>query len=207
VYREFSWTTEGPANGRSGEGLADSIVDLVRQTEGVETICDLGCGNGYITTRLASLGYAMTGIDLSQSGLEIARTSNGNARYVEACIDGRLVSRLGNAFDLVLSSDVIEHLYRPSDLLEAAHSLLKPDGRLIVTTPYHGYVKNLVLAISGKMDGHFSALHDGGHIKFFSIKTLSQLMERCGFTGLHFTFYGRAPWLWKNMICSARKAH
>jgi len=49
-------------------------------------------------------------------------------------------------------------------------------------------------------------LHDGGHIKFFSTKTLSQLMESCGFTGLHFTFYGRAPWLWKNMICSARKA-
>jgi len=206
VYSEFTWATDGPANGRSGEGLADSIVELVTWTHGVETICDLGCGNGYITTRLASLGYAITGVDLSQSGLEIARTSNGNARYVKASIDGRLGSQLGNAFDLVLSSDVIEHLYRPSDLLEAAHSLLKPDGRLIVTTPYHGYVKNLVLAISGKMDAHFSALHDGGHIKFFSTKTLSQLMESCGFTGLHFTFYGRAPWLWKNMICSARKA-
>jgi len=207
AYSEFTWGTDGPANGCSGQGLADSIVELVNRTDGVETICDLGCGNGYITTRLASLGYAMTGVDLSQSGLEIARTGNGNARYVEACIDRRLVSQLGNAFDLVLSSDVIEHLYRPSDLLEAAHSVLKPGGRLLVTTPYHGYVKNLVLAISGKMDGHFSALHDGGHIKFFSIKTLSKLIESSGFTDLHFTFYGRAPWLWKNMICSAHKAH
>ena len=207
VYSEFTWTTDGPANGRSGEGLADAIIELVKRNEGVETICDLGCGNGYITTRLASVGYDVTGVDLSQSGLEIARNGNGNARYVEARIDERLGSRLGNEFDLVVSSDVIEHLYRPADLLEAAHVLLKPNGRLIVTTPYHGYVKNLVLAMCGKMDAHFSALHDGGHIKFFSVKTLSQLMQSCGFTPLRFTFYGRAPWLWKNMICSARKAN
>ena len=52
---------------------------------------------------------------------------------------------------------------------------------------------------------HFSALHDGGHIKFFSVNTLSQLIEVYGFTDLRYTFYGRAPWLWKNMICCARK--
>ena len=173
--------------------------------DGVKAICDLGCGNGYITTRLASLGYDLTGVDLSQSGLEIARNTNGNIRYVQASIDSLLSSRLGNHFDLVLSSDVIEHLYRPSDLLEAARSVLKTHGGLIIGTPYHGYLKNLALALTGKMDTHFSALHDGGHIKFFSIKTLSRLMQASGFDVLQFTFYGRAPWLWKNMICSARK--
>src|SRR5687767_1358104 len=89
--------------------------------------------------------------------------------------------------------------------LEAARSLLKPQGHILIGTPYHGYLKNLVLAATGKMDGHFSALHDGGHIKFFSVKTLSTLMRAHGFEDLSFTFYGRAPWLWKNMICHARK--
>jgi hypothetical protein len=108
-------------------------------------------------------------------------------------------------FDLVISSDVIEHLYRPSDLLEAAISTLNPAVTVLLGTPYHGYLKNLVLAATGKMDAHFSALHDGGHIKFFSVSTLSQLMRAHGFDDLSFTFYGRAPWLWKNMICHARK--
>ena len=106
---------------------------------------------------------------------------------------------------MVITSDVIEHLYRPADLLEAAASLLKPAGHIVVTTPYHGYLKNLALSITGKMDWHFSALDDGGHIKFFSVKTLSELLLRHGFCDLRFSFYGRAPFLWKNMICLARK--
>ncbi len=108
-------------------------------------------------------------------------------------------------FDLVVSSDVIEHLYRPSDLIEVARSLLHPQGRLLIGTPYHGYLKNLALSLTGKMDSHFPVLSDGGHIKFFSVETLSQLLKGHGFSELEFTYYGRTPWLWKNMICHARK--
>ena len=43
----------------------------------------------------------------------------------------------------------------------------------MLSTPYHGYLKNLALAVSGRMDRHFTALHVGGHIKFFSIETLT----------------------------------
>ena len=39
----------------------------------------------------------------------------------------------------MISSDVIEHLYRPSDLLEAAVTQLKPGGQILLGTPYHGY--------------------------------------------------------------------
>jgi hypothetical protein len=90
-------------------------------------------------------------------------------------------------------------------LIEAASSLLKPNGHLVIGTPYHGYLKNLVLSLTGKMDAHFSVLHDGGHIKFFSVATLSELLRSHNFTNLSFAFYGRAPWLWMNMICHARK--
>jgi len=202
---EFHWSTHGPANGISGEGLASRLITLVRSSKEVRKICDLGCGNGYLSGRLASLGYQVTGVDTSKSGIEIAGRNHPNVSFVKTLIDLRLESIIGANFDLVISSDVIEHLYRPADLLEAARSLLKPDGLLIVGTPYHGYMKNVVLALTGKMDAHFSALHDGGHIKFFSVKTLSELHRAYGFTNLQFTFYGRAPMLWKNMICLSRK--
>ncbi len=126
-------------------------------------------------------------------------------KFIEAMIDRELEQAAMQSFDLVISSDVIEHLYRPSDLLEAAFSLLRPGGHLLLGTPYHGYLKNLALAVTGRMDAHFSTLHDGGHIKFFSVKTLSQLLTTHSFEDLSFTYYGRAPWLWKNMICHARK--
>jgi 2-polyprenyl-3-methyl-5-hydroxy-6-metoxy-1,4-benzoquinol methylase len=202
AYTEFEWQTEAAGNGDSGEKLTRVFVELVKKLDSVRSICDLGCGNGHISGRLAQLGYDVTGIDASASGIQIARRTYPRVEFVHALIDRDL--SLGQ-FDLVISSDVIEHLYRPSDLLEAAVSQLKPNGQILLGTPYHGYFKNLVLAATGKMDAHFSALHDGGHIKFFSVNTLSKLMHGHGFDDLSFTFYGRAPWLWKNMICHARK--
>ena len=202
TYTEFEWQAEGAGNGESGEKLTRVFVELVKTLAGVTSICDLGCGNGHISGRLARLGYQVTGVDASPSGIAIGRRAYPEVGFVEALIDREL--SLG-PFDLVVSSDVIEHMYRPSDLVEAAHSLLKPGGQILLGTPYHGYLKNLVLAATGKMDAHFSVLHDGGHIKFFSVRTLSQLVSDHGFEDLHFTFYGRAPWLWKNMICHARK--
>src|ERR1044071_3925316 len=178
TYTEFEWRTNCAGNGESGEKLTRVFVDLVKKLEGVRSICDLGCGNGHITGRLAELGYQVTGVDASASGIAIARRAYPNVEFVEALIDRRL--RLGE-FDLVVSSDVIEHMYRPSDLLEAARALLKPSGQILLGTPYHGYLKNLALAATGRIDAHFSVLHDGGHIKFFSVSTLSQLLKRHGF--------------------------
>ena len=54
------------------------------------------------------------------------------------------------------------------------------------------------------MDGHFTTLWDGGHVKFFSVKTLSSLLESEDFTNLQFNFAGRLPYLWKSMLCSCK---
>ena len=213
AYLEFEWHDGGPANGESGAGLAGKVVDQVRRMPGVQSICDLGCGNGYIANRLAAFGYDIFGIDASKSGVAIARAQHersqhtGKVSFLESGIDRQTRSKNGLPLvDLVISSDVIEHLYRPAALLEAAEHLVKPGGKLLITTPYHGYLKNVALSLSGRMDNHFSALHDGGHIKFFSVKSLSELVNRYAFSDLSFSYYGRAPWLWKNMICQARRS-
>jgi len=205
-YKDYGWVNPDSGNGESGERLAETLVAKVRELEGIRSICDLGCGNGYLAGRLVALGYDVTGIDASQSGIELAKKYYTNACFLRESLDVKLGQRAGiGDFDLVVSSDVIEHLYRPADLLEAAFNLLKPRGRIIVGTPYHGYWKNLALSLTGRMDAHFSPLWDGGHIKFFSVKTLTQLVGHSGFEIINFSFYGRLPWLWKNMICHGRR--
>jgi SAM-dependent methyltransferase len=205
TYTELEWPSAAPGNGDSGAGLADAFVRIVSGLEGVERVCDLGCGNGYLAGKLAAAGFNVTGVDASQSGIEIARQVYSQPSFVFAEID-KAVELVGTEqFDLVVSSDVIEHLYRPAVLFEVAAELLRPEGQIVIGTPYHGYLKNLVLSISGRMDRHFGALDDGGHIKFFSVNTLSSLIQSNGFADLKFDFYGRAPWLWMNMICHARK--
>ena len=75
----------------------------------------------------------------------------------------------------------------------------------IISTPYHGYLKNLMLALSGRLDAHFTALWDGGHIKFWSERTMRILLEGAGFEKIVFRGAGRIPLLAKSMIVTAMK--
>ena len=208
-YRDFGYTDPGPSNGNVGRNLTEIFVDLTRGLDGVKRICDLGCGNGYLAARLGASGFQVTGIDTSKSGLEIAARyyASNTVDFVRAEIGGGFQSALSAnlRFDAVLSSDVIEHLYRPAALIESAAELLRPGGYLIVGTPYHGYLKNLAISLLDKWDAHHGVHWDGGHIKFFSVRTLGELVARHGFQDLTFYFHGRLPWLWKHMICVAQK--
>ena len=111
---------------------------------------------------------------------------------------------LQHSFDAVISVEVIEHLSNPKALVTAAKYCLKPEGTFILTTPYHGYLKNLALAVSGKMDDHFTVLWDGGHIKFFSVSTLSKLLEAESCADIEFKYAGRIPYLWSSMLCMCK---
>ena len=113
---------------------------------------------------------------------------------------------LAGRCDLVISTEVVEHVFLPRIYAKNCACLLKPGGLLIVSTPYHGYLKNLVLAVSGKLDTHFTALWDCGHIKFWSRQTLTRLLEEAGFEVVRFLGVGRVPFLWKSMVILAKKA-
>lgn len=116
-----------------------------------------------------------------------------------------LAKENGEKFDAVISSEVVEHLYSPHLLPIYAKAALKERGYLIVTTPYHGYLKNLALSITNKWDFHHTPLLHGGHIKFWSRSTLSTLLSANGFDVLQFHGVGRLPFLWKSFVIVAQK--
>ena len=126
---------------------------------------DFGCGNGAMANWLLQKKFSVVGIDPSESGIAEAKKAYQDIEFFKLGSNDSL-SRLGS-FDLVICTEVIEHCYDPSSLLSQIRGLLKPNGIAIVSTPYHGYLKNLALAITGSMDRHFTALRVGGHIKFF----------------------------------------
>jgi 2-polyprenyl-3-methyl-5-hydroxy-6-metoxy-1,4-benzoquinol methylase len=179
------------------------VLDLLPRKDKLK-IVDVGCGNGFLASVLSQLGHDLTAFDDSEEGIRIARKAYPNVHFLNLSIyDKEIVNKVGDEFDVVISSEVIEHLYYPRILLQNAKKILKPDGRLILTTVYHGYFKNLALAVSGKMDRHFTAEWDGGHIKFFSVKTLTKMVQEEGFRNIQFKFGGRVAFLWKSMILCA----
>lgn len=105
----------------------------------------------------------------------------------------------------MISLEVVEHVYAPRDYARTLFDLVEPGGTAIVSTPYHGYLKNLALALTGRMDRHFTALWDHGHIKFWSIPTLTTLLTEAGFENIRFHRVGRIPALAKSMIAVAQK--
>jgi 2-polyprenyl-3-methyl-5-hydroxy-6-metoxy-1,4-benzoquinol methylase len=201
------YTYEGSAASCAHAYLLAPVKQLVQSLGKKGTVLDLGCGNGSLSHELSKLGFDVHGIDGSESGIQIAREAFPQVQFLLGDVEKDLSPDpfQAESFDVVVSTEVVEHLYHPRRLIQNAFRLLKPSGHFIVSTPYHGYVKNVVLALSGKLDKHFTALWDGGHIKFWSRETLSGLLTEKGFTDLRFVGTGRVPYVWKSMILIARK--
>lgn len=167
-------------------------------------LLELGCGNGSVANQLVGLGWDVTGVDPSEQGIAQAKARFPSIPLRHGSAYDDLAAQYGS-FPVVVSMEVVEHVYAPRKYAVTLYSLLERGGVAIVSTPYHGYLKNLALAASGKMDAHFTALWDHGHIKFWSEKTLRALLEEAGFRDIQFRRVGRIPALAKSMIAIARK--
>jgi len=164
-------------------------------------ILDLGCGTGEFCEFFRTHGFHAEGSDLSRAAITHARKTHPGITFHAGEAATLLPHRTG-LYDLIFSSEVIEHLFDVGGWLAAINDLLKPDGLLILTTPYHGFAKNLAIDIFG-YSKHYDPL--GQHIRFFDRAGLSRCLKLTGFTPLAWTGYGR-PWpFWKSMFVVARK--
>ena len=167
-------------------------------------VFDLGCGNGAFAARLAEEGFDVVGVDPSLEGIEHALRAHPGLRLEIGSAYEDLRARYGT-FPVVVSLEVVEHLYKPRQFAHCVRDLLEPGGRAIISTPYHGYLKNVALVVAGKWDTHHDPLWDHGHVKFWSQRTLSILLKEAGFRQVRFERVGRIPPLAKSMIAIATR--
>lgn len=116
---------------------------------------------------------------------------------------GDLTGRFGR-FPVETNLEVVEHVYAPRDYARYLFALLAPRGTAIISSTHHRHQKNLDMAVSGRMDAHFTALWDHDHIKFWSIRTLATLLEEARLRYIRFLRLGRTPTLVKSIIAIAR---
>lgn len=167
-------------------------------------LLDLGCGNGAFAGHLSLQGYDVTGIDPSQTGIERARQRWPEIAFHRGSTDDCLSQMVGT-FDMIVSLEVVEHVFSPRIYAATVFELLNPGGIALISTPFHGYWKNLMLALTGKLDRHFTALWEHGHIKFWSLKTLSALLVNAGFPQPTYDFAGRFRPFSQSMIALVTK--
>lgn len=143
-------------------------------------LVDLGCGRGDMLRAFDSIGFEVTGIDISPKVKE-------HCDPLKAYSLDILKSPLpfdDNSFDIVFSKSVIEHLENPLPYLEKALSLLKPGGKLIVLTPswlHHGW-------------GPFYLDHT--HVTPFTGPSLIDTLKIAGFEDIEVKHFRQLPFLW-----------
>lgn len=200
-YREYGYHHANATF--SAPYVLPAVFELAGKVGTGTRVLDIGCGNGWNAGQFARRGCTVVGVDLSEQGIELARKSHPNVRFEVLAADSSVLQQLNEEpFDIVVSTEVVEHLYSPRPYAAGCFAALKPGGRAILSTPHHGYLKNLVMALTNTFDRHVNPLWDGGHIKFWSRKTLGGLLTEAGFVNLQFRGGGRFPFLWKSMIMS-----
>jgi len=118
----------------------DAVYDLIRQLQLPTTaaILEIGCSGGPLMQRLRQQGYAdVTGIDVSKPAIELAE-----ARGVPhvSVMDGANLTFEDARFDLVIASDVLEHIEDEGRALSEWARVLRPGGQLLVFVPAHAYL-------------------------------------------------------------------
>ncbi len=177
---------------------------VIRQDLTDKRIFEIGCGNGATANMLSDLNFEVTGVDPSEQGVKVANKQFPHLHIFQGNAYEPLADKYGT-FPIVISLEVVEHCFYPRKFAASFYELLSTGGVGIISTPYYGYFKNLLISLFGKWDTHFSSLWDGGHIKFFSENTLKILLSEAGFSDISFLRAGRVPPLAKSMLAVAKK--
>lgn len=201
----FAKYWEGAAPPPVGDPLTEERVrHFLRLAPEARTVLDLGCGNGRASRLLADAGKRVVGLEISSVALRKAATVGalGAIWYVEGSCEAPLPFR-SESIDAVYWTEVIELLVDPQVAVAECRRVLRPGGTLFVSAPYHGWVKNMLIA-SMAFERHFDPV--GPHIRFFTPHSLASLMRLQGFSIERTIYLGRFWPLWMNMALVARKA-
>ncbi len=204
AYLHYEFHHSGPSH--MHRHFMPKVFELCGPLNRATRVLDVGCGNGFTCGEFAKLGCQVVGVDMSPSGIEQARKAFPTCRFEVMSASADLLEVLAEQpFDIVVSTEVVEHLYDPRAYARTCFKALRPGGRFVCTTPYHGYLKNLAIALAGKWDSHANPLWDCGHIKLWSQITLTYLLTEAGFHQIQFRGAGRLPFFWMTMVMSADK--
>lgn len=147
---------------------------LLGEVRSGDRALDLGCGDGAFAAVLTEAGAEVVGADVAEAALARARQRHPSLDFRIVPVDGALPFGDG-AFDLVWSSEVIEHVADTARWLSEVRRVLAPGGRLLVTTPSHGRLRVALRGIE-----HFSPPL-GDHLHLYTKASLRLLLDEFGF--------------------------
>lgn len=156
-------------------------------------ILDIGCAQATLALMLAELGHRVWAVDIRQRFLDYAasRYEQGAVHFI---CGNALDLDIDQRFDLIFANQIIEHLVHPLQFTERLVRLLRPGGRLVVTTPNADYIKSHLPSFSELGDPaqheHRQFTADGdGHFFAYRAGELTAIFEQAGLKGLTVRYF------------------
>lgn len=166
-------------------------------------LLDFGCGKGIVLNEILKLNPKLdvTGVDTSQTAIAyISKRFPKETFFVVK--EGEKLPFKSNTFDFITALDVIEHIYDTEFILKELARVLRPNGKMLITVPFYGLIKNLLIALIG-----FDFVYNprSPHIRFYTQKSLLREVKSAGLTSLEIGFFGRFYPIWRGMFCLCKK--
>ena len=175
---------------------------LLDHVEPGQSVLDAGCGEGTFTALLAQAGAAPVGVEIAERALARARARHPGLDFRLAHEDSPLAFD-DASFDVVWASEVLAHVGDTARFVSELRRVLRPHGRLLVTTPYHGRVKNAALALT-RFEAHFDPR--GPQLRFYTPRALRALLLDFGFEHVRVHGAGGPPLVRRLILASAQRA-
>lgn len=170
----------------SRQGAHRKIIDLVGSNK---TVLDVGCGSGYLGLEFKKNNCTVVGIEAD------AKRSKEAAKAIDKVISADIEQSLKidldeKYFDVIVLADVLEHLVRPDLALINLRRYLKDDGRIVVSVPNVARIDSRLNLLSGKFEYGDTGIFDKTHLRFFTQKSITALIEQAGYSVLSTDYTG-----------------
>ena len=166
-----------PLNQRPHGGHA-RLLELAR-ADSPRDVLDVGCSSGYLARPLVESGARVIGLELDADAAETARA------VCEEVLVGDVESMelpfASASFDVVLCGDLVEHLRDPGAALARLRPLLRPGGRLVLTTPNVANWAMRLSLLAGRWRYTNRGILDRTHVHLFTRKTLVETIVGAGY--------------------------
>lgn len=152
------------------------ILNWVEREQPVNVL-EVGTATGYFSFEMTKRGCTVTGIEKDPEMAKVARSYC--SKMLIGDIESINLEDLGQ-YDAIICADVLEHLREPRKTLQQLHSLLKPEGRIIISLPNIAHVWVRINLLLGYFDYEKSGILDETHLRFFTLKSAKKLAADAG---------------------------
>jgi 2-polyprenyl-3-methyl-5-hydroxy-6-metoxy-1,4-benzoquinol methylase len=186
-------STESPAEKYqlsifSPHGLHAKIIKWVGENK---KVLDVGCATGYLGRELKKKGCYVAGIEIDQEAANKAK------KWYDKIVTGDIeqINPLPfpeNHFDVVVFSEVLEHLRRPDLVLFKIKKYLLPNGYVVASVPNIARIGVRVRLLVGKFEYENCGILDKTHLRFFTRESFKYLFKSAGYDVVKIDYTGLA---------------